>query len=316
MKGNNTQKNTNSFLGVPTPAKASGGIFTLAAIVPIFVSFVFIILISVMGLAKEGYDKTDWYLYVSYLMSPISILMIAIIYFRFLNKPIVSVIKQQKCAAKYYIWALVLQAGLICLSLLTSWFLAWLEKFGYKLRVPNLPNMDGFGFVGALFCIALLPAIFEELLFREMLLKGMGCFGTVGAALFCGGLFALFHQNPAQTVYQFCCGVGFALLAIRARSILPTVVSHFINNALIITLEKYRLTEFSLPVTLAVLCVSAVCLALAVWYLVFRDKNTPWKEETLSAAEKGKERKTFWLFAAVGVLICSLGFGMMFVKGF
>ena len=95
MKGNNTQKNTNSFLGVPTPAKASGGIFTLAAIVPIFVSFVFVILISVMGLAKEGYDKTDWYLYVSYLMSPISILMIAIIYFRFLNKPIVSVIKQQ-----------------------------------------------------------------------------------------------------------------------------------------------------------------------------------------------------------------------------
>ena len=164
--------------------------------------------------------------------------------------------------------------------------------------------MDGFGFVGVLFVVAVLPAIFEEIVFRGLLLKGMKPFGSVWTIVISGVLFALYHQNPAQTIYQFCCGAAFALVAIRAGSIFPTMLSHFINNALILTLEKCGVSTFPTPVYIAILCVSVICLIGALGWLIFLDKQ-PF--EKLNTTEEGKkERKRFAIFSAVGVAICAL----------
>jgi hypothetical protein len=131
----------------------------------------------------------------------------------------------------------------------------------------------------------------------------MRAFGTVGAILISGGLFSLFHQNPAQTVYQFCCGAAFALVAIRSGSIFPTMLSHFINNTLILTLTKFGITEFPTPVFIVVVCVSSLCLLGSLAWLIFVDKNQkplPSKEETK------QERKNFWTTALVGILVCGM----------
>ena len=147
--------------------------------------------------------------------------------------------------------------------------------------------------------VALLPAIFEEIFFRGVLLHGLKNFSQTCAVLLCGALFALYHQNPAQTVYQFCCGAAFALVAIRAKSILPTVLSHFINNAVILILTKFGLTEFSTPVFWTVVTVSTLCLIASLGYLLFIDKE---KERQTQNKE---EQKRFFLFAAVGIFACA-----------
>ena len=83
----------------------------------------------------------------------------------------------------------------------------------------------------------MLPAFCEELLFRGVLLNacenGMGSIRAVFTVGFC---FALFHGSPEQTVYQFIAGCVFAFVAVRSRSVTPSVLMHFINNALIVIL--------------------------------------------------------------------------------
>lgn len=294
-----------SMIGKPTPAKASGLAFSLAAVVPIGISVLLLLVLQTLGFAKEGYTEKDWYLYLSYIITPLSFFLVALWYFLCFKGTFVKSIKRQNCHWKYYLIAIVLQIGLFSLSQANTWFIEFLARFGYTPAEINLPSMDGFGVVGVLFAVALLPAVFEEIMFRGILLDGLHSFGRVGAILLCGGLFALYHQNPVQTVYQFCCGAAFAFVVLRSGSILPTVLSHFLNNALIILLTKFGVTSFTTPVFIVVMCVSGVCLVGALVYLIL-DKGG--KEEfapDMLAARK-KERLCFAGCSAVGVVILGI----------
>lgn len=311
MKNNRKEKRESflsSFIGEPTPAKASGITFTLAAVGLVLLSFLFLALLSVCGLG-EGVEGKDWYLYCSFLLSPLAFALVAVFVLRWTKTPILQEMKAQKCSPKYFLLAFLLQVGLLCLSKLNELFLKFLSRFGYTDTPILLPSMDGAGVVGVLLVVAVLPALFEELIFRGLLLKGMRSFGTAGAVLISGALFALYHQNPAQTLYQFCCGAAFALVAVRAGSILPTVFSHFLNNAVIILLTKFGIEEFPAPVFWIIICVSAVCLIGSLVWLLFFEKRGLEKEEDKT------QKKAFWLASAVGIGICALTWISVLVSG-
>lgn len=297
-----------SLIGEPTPAKASGLTFTLASAGLVLLSFVFLLALGLLGLAEEGIERKDWYLYCSFLLSPLAFALVAFLVLKWTKTPISQEIKSQKCAPKYFLIAFLLQAGLLCLSEVNELFLEFLSRFGYKDTPISLPSMDGLGLIGVLLVVAVLPAIFEEVVFRGLLLKGMRSFGTAGAVLLSGALFALYHQNPAQTLYQFCCGAAFALVAVRSGSILPTVFSHFLNNAAIILLTKFGIAEFPAPVLWTVVSVSALCLVGALVWLLFFEKK---------GFERGRkeERKSFWLASSVGIVICALTWISVLISG-
>ena len=299
-------------LGEATPAKASGLTYSLAAILSVVLAFLFLTVIGLLGLTNEGYETSDWYLYCSFLLSPVAFAIVACIVLRWSNASIKAELTAQVCRPKYFLIAILLQCGLLCLSQLNGWFLQWLSKFGYEDMPINLPSMDGFGFVGVLIAVALLPAVFEEIIFRGLLLKGLRSFGMAGAILINGALFALYHQNPAQTLYQFCCGAAFALVAIRSGSILPTMLSHFINNALILVLTKFGLASFSPTVTIVVIAVSAVCLLLSLAWLIFFDEGG----DATRGENARAERKSFWIFALVGLALCALTWISVLLTGF
>ena len=311
-KHNGKNGGLTSLIGASTPAKASGLTYSLAAILWGVVALLFLLFIIVSGLGKEGYKERDWYLYCSYLLVPFTFLLVAMFVLRWSGQSIGAEIRAQACPARYFVIAIILQIGLLCLGHLNDLFLEWLKRFGYEDTPITLPSMDGFGFVGVLITIAVLPAIFEELIFRGLLLKGMKTFGTVGAVLLNGALFALYHQNPAQTMYQFCCGCAFAFVAIRAGSILPTVVSHFINNALIVTLTKYGLADLQGGVLITVVIVSILCLIASLVWLFFFDKgkNEPRREEDKT------EIKRFFLYASVGIAMYALTWISVLLTGF
>ena len=312
----NKQGTLTSLIGAPSPAKASGLTYTLAALFSVVVGFVFLLLVSALGLAQEGYEKSDWYLYSAYLLTPLTFFLVAAFVLRWSNGSIAESAGVRVCSARYFILAILLQCGLLCLSQLNGLFLEWLEGYGYQDTPIELPSLDGFGLVGVLFTVAVLPAFFEELIFRGLLLKGMRVFGIAGAVLLNGALFALYHQNPAQTLYQFCCGAAFALVAIRAGSILPTVLSHFLNNALIIFLMKFNATEWSGGVTIAVLIVSVICLIASMVWLIFLDKGEKSVERTIETRVKRAEQKSFFLYVGVGVLLYALTWFSVLLTGF
>lgn len=252
---------------------------------------------------QEGYAQTDWYLYVSYVLTPIVFALVAGGLLHWTKTPLKRAWEGQLCPPKYYLIAVLLQVGLFSLSQINNLFLEFLGNFGYQQAPIQIPSMEGFGFISVLFVIGVLPAIFEEILFRGFLLKGLRSFGEVGAVLLCGGLFALFHQNPAQTLYQFCCGVAFAYVALKSESVLPTILSHFINNAIILTLTKFGISTFDSLVGWIVFGVSVLCL-IASMVCLFMDKQP--KKEELSKEEKQAERVLFFKSSAVGIVICAL----------
>lgn len=305
---NENRRNT-KLLGEPTQASASGIAFSLAAVLPNVLSLIFLIAIG-----SGDYTKTDWYLYVSYLL-PQTAFAITIIWFLYYTKtPLKKAVQSQKCKLRYFILAFILQVGLLFLSELNALFLQFLGNFGYEDAGINLPTMDGFGFVGVLVVVALLPAIFEEIMFRGVLLDGLKNFGEAGAVLLCGALFALYHQNPAQTLYQFCCGAAFALIAVRSGSVLPTMLSHFFNNALILALTKFGVESFAAPVFMLIMIASPICLiASLVWIFVF-DKRKKDEKEQKPTLDK-KERKRFFTYASVGLAICVLTWIAVLISG-
>lgn len=78
--------------------------------------------------------------------------------------------------------------------------------------------------------IAILPAIFEELLFRKVMLDGAKKYGTVFGIIFTAVMFGLIHMNIPQAINAFLIGIIFAYLTIKTGSIIPAMILHLLNN--------------------------------------------------------------------------------------
>ncbi len=308
MKNFGRKKLTKMLADLNAP-RASGTAYSVATVLPVLFSFAFLIFVAITGLAQGDYAKSDWFLYASFLIPQIAF---ACIGFFFINSGQANVKETFKTPRlKYFILAIILQIGLLSLSELNTWFLRLLGGIGYEEQEILIPSMDGFGFIGVLLVIAVFPAILEEFVFRGLILKGLKDCKEIVAVLVCGALFALYHQKPEQTIYQFCCGVAFALVTLRSGSILPTVVAHFLNNAWILIMTKFSLSLD--PVYIPFLLFSALCLIGSLVYLFFFDKPKA------IVNEKNSNEKTaikdFLIFGALGIVVCALSWILALVSG-
>lgn len=286
-------KDEKLFKSLETPA--SGGlIYSLAAIGPGLVSLLFSIVIIALkagGAIGEGYEAENWYIYCSYLVAQIAFLGIIIFSKNYFSLGIGEIYRPAK--ARYFIIAVAMQLGLFSLSQANGLFIKFLQNLGLNYTGDiSLPSLDGGWIVLTLFVIAVLPALFEEGVFRSLMLTSMKKLGTVWCVLVGGALFSLIHHSPAQTVYQFVCGCAFALVAVRSGSALPTALSHFLNNSFVIIMYKLGYGDVEFPVAFYV--VTGALLAACLVYLIFIDKMGNCKNQ------KGKG--AFFLFAALGIL--------------
>lgn len=287
----------------------SGMTFTLSAVMPIVLAAVLALVLS----GIEGAAQTDWYRYLSYLLPQLCFAIALAVYFKRTKQPLKET--YAGCKWQYFALAIALQFGLLfSLSELNGLFIGFLEGFGYHAGESALPNLDGGGIYLALLVIALLPAVMEETVFRGLLTRNMHAaqWGIVPTVLISGALFSIMHGSPEQTIYQFICGVCFALVAVRSGSVLPTIVSHFLNNAVVLILTATGYGEswnFSAGGNIAVLVLSALCFAGALGYLIFIDKN---------GNRRGgvKQSKEFWMFAGVGIVVCIVEWIGALVVGF
>lgn len=88
-------------------------------------------------------------------------------------------------------------------------------------------------FLTSLICMAVLPAIFEELSFRGAFFQEYrDAYGAWAGAVFSGLLFGLYHLNMRQFIYAFLCGIFFAFLIEATDSIASSMLMHFLLNAI------------------------------------------------------------------------------------
>lgn len=89
--------------------------------------------------------------------------------------------------------------------------------------------MDG-NFVVTLIYAAVIAPIFEELIFRKLLLDKLRRFGDIPAILMTGFAFGLFHLNLSQFFYAAVLGFIFAYVTLRTNTVKYAIVLHMMIN--------------------------------------------------------------------------------------
>ena len=249
-----------------------------------------------------GLQNTDAGMYILYLLSP-SAIAVAVAITLYAGKLKPKQVFPVKCKPKYYLIALLLIFGLMfSLSTVNGYLVELLKLLGYNPSTSTLPSFEGWGLVWGLLVIAFIPAVFEEALFRGVMLNNVEeDAGTYRAAFIIAFAFSLYHGSVEKTIYQFICGFAFALLALRSRSILPTIIIHFINNALIILLYAFNLVDdlgnIVMPqwAFITVTVMSALSLVAALLLLVFDKSQVKPKKKNGVAP--------FFIWASVGIIV-------------
>lgn len=289
-------------------SNTAGLAFSVNVVVFVLVSLLLSIIITAAALPEES----DGYVYLSYLVAPVALFIGCFATLKY-KKQRLREVAPVKCHVKYYAIAILLIFGLLfALVKLNTYTLELLKLIGYTPKDGYLPSLEGGLIVPALIVIAVLPALFEEFLFRGIILnnarQSVGDIYTIFIVGFC---FSIFHGSPEQTVYQFLSGCAFAFLALRSGSILPSLLMHFLNNATIIILNACGATDANGNILISqtgdIILTIAAALALVgsiVWLIL--DKKP------IKKCEAGGV-KAFFINASVGIVILAVIWVLSFV---
>lgn len=125
--------------------------------------------------------------------------------------------------------------------------------------------------------IAVFAGIFEELVFRGIVLAELLPYGKGFAIVCCGVLFGLMHCNPIQLPFACIVGIVLAYSVVRCGTLWVSVLVHFANNLLSViftSLGDYVPARTALLTEAAVTAVIFIAGVIAAVYLI-RHKNDP-----------------------------------------
>lgn len=172
-----------------------------------------------------------------------------------------------------------LTIAVICFgSPLANAFIKLVELIGYKTEnVTSIVVDSGSDLALTLVFVALIPSIAEEYLFRGNIARGLSKNGYFFAIFVSSALFALMHGNPLQLVHQFILGVACAVLYFSTRSLIPSILLHFLNNATALVMGYFESMGKAIQLSAgwwALVCVAGLIVSvLLLWAIVLISKN-------------------------------------------
>lgn len=113
---------------------------------------------------------------------------------------------------------------------------------------------------------ALIPALFEELLFRFLPISLLGQYSRSGLVLISAVFFALIHHSLFSIPYAFVAGVIFMTVALITDSVIPTVLLHFINNTMSVLFIFYGDNSIFVSILIGLLLLLSI-LSVAIIFL-------------------------------------------------
>lgn len=143
-------------------------------------------------------------------------------------------LSRKGCGVEMLMAAVLIFGMAILFSPLAESFAETIEELRTLLRLParTEPSIEygGWFLLYYLILVPVLPAIFEELLFRGVILKGFMQFGKMPAVILSALLFALAHGSYQQFIYQFLVGLVIGALVVETKNIVVGMAAHFANN--------------------------------------------------------------------------------------
>jgi sodium transport system permease protein len=157
-------------------------------------------------------------------------------------------------------------------AMLSEWISPVPKEVLEHLRHSLIPTDGSRGLFGTLGLVALTPAICEEALFRGPILRGLRSrLEPLSAALVTGLLFGIFHVEISRILPTALLGVLLSLIALHTGSILPAMLAHLLNNAVLVIQAYFGVDErvgtLGTGLSVLVLLASLGLTGLGVWMM-------------------------------------------------
>ena len=115
-----------------------------------------------------------------------------------------------------------------------------LAVFGWNMSTPDFSLQTDYNYnLILLISTCIIAPIFEELLFRGLILQTLRRHGNVFAIIVTSLLFALMHGNMPQAVPVFFLSVVICFAVIKTGSLWTGIAIHFLNNALSVSVSGF-----------------------------------------------------------------------------
>ncbi len=128
-------------------------------------------------------------------------------------------------------WCIISLGVTYIVSIAFDWVFSILEQMGMHINdlSSELPTEPWELAIYFLFVVICAP-LFEEILFRGIMLSHFKKYGCIFASVITGVLFGLIHQNHGQMFFAAALGFIFAIIDLKAGSILPSIFGHVVVN--------------------------------------------------------------------------------------
>ena len=215
--------------------------FFCAIFVPAVVSLIFLIGVSIVcslfKLDAKSVQKTDVYIALSLIITPLSLFLAFLFSNKRANVDVKRAIGLHNKVDLGNILACIAISVVCVFGVMNfvSLFDAIIAKIGFKgnYNLP-LPLDNIWWLICNLVLVALLPAIFEELVFRGVIFSGLRDYGNLTAVFGSALLFTLMHASVEQTVYPMFVGVALGFLMLKTNNIIYPMIVHFCNNSIVL----------------------------------------------------------------------------------
>lgn len=207
--------------------------------------------------------------------------------------------------SKVAIYGLIAIGASLFASVLVNIISLILKLFKLKLTMPqlNIPYSSKIGSAAMILAVVVAAPLTEEFICRGVLLKLFRKFGNVFAIVASSLVWALLHGNLIQGIPVFVLGLFFGALALKANSIIPTVIIHSLNNALSLAETALLQSKSILASSVSALVNLSILTAAIVFAAIY------FKE--IFVRKDGKNSKGFAVFFTcvpilIAVIICAV----------
>jgi len=128
-------------------------------------------------------------------------------------------------------------------SLINFPAILWLSKLGFYSS-GDIPIETPFDFFSAVISFCLLPAVFEEVLFRKFIFSDLKIFSKKSAIVFSAIFFAFSHTNFYSLIAVLFIGVALGMLRSKEYPLIYLMICHFCVNFAGIIINILLKTDF------------------------------------------------------------------------
>ncbi len=176
------------------------------------------------------------------------------------------------------------------------------RAFGVCLMPVNISSSMNVkeNLVAYMLCVAVFPAVVEEILYRGVLYRVLRKHGVMFAGISSSIIFGLIHMNFVQIPFAIVLGLVACYLYEKTGRLRYSMLVHFINNAVSVVLSV-----LPLEVVDTMQVVMGVLFALGI--IIYKSKHKSLIKKCSDRYEKGAARDVLCYFTSIPMLLLVVG---------